>query len=928
MPKRRLEISPVRIRAIRESLGLTQEEAGRILGGGSRAFTKYEAGILKPSAAAINLLRLLDVHPDALWVLRGDEPPPVASAAPSPFEVIGQHLEFLTAPAFATLVGRLLRAEAQAIGVPLYGIHVASNIHAPDGGEDGRISWQDGPKRTDFLPSRFCQFQLKTGKVSPTRAGKEVLTRNGDVKPMIRSALEQRGNYIMLCSHRYTEQLVEKRQQAISEALATAGLRMRSDRIWFWEADKIAAWVNSHSSVALWVREEAGLGTPGGFSSWNHWNGRSEHSLPWAEDPRLADFCSILRDRITDPGTAIRVVGLFGIGKSRLCLEALKRVGGDQMVRGSLRDYVIYAVQSEVGSEAIHPIVEKLALSGGRAVVVVDDCDAQTHNNLARMVSRPGSRLSLVTIDNEIPSYFDATTIKIEEAPATVIENIVDQVAATLQDVDQYRLAQLSRGFPEVAIRIAEESREGEHLIYPADDDLIDNFVCGRRPNDQALLLQSAQLLAAFGPVRVGLAEAAHLGKVGTKSSTEELIQRIADLDRNLKHGELYKGIQRLIKRGVVKRRGGLGTIEPRPIAVRLAERQWCDWNPGMWDKLLSGEFGSDLSVSAARILAQLNTTEIAKRVVVHVCREGGHLDRLGGNDDQFRAEVLAAFAQIDADAVAEHISRSLDRIGDLRQLGDNVRAPLVRALRTIAFPSSTFMVGARLMLRLAVTGNTSGTSRESRFFVELFSPVLGGTGADYDSRLLFLDEASETSEQMQLSHVVEALVAGCSVGGYSWTVGPEIQGSRKALDPWLPNSKQELDRYIAECVNRLGKLSARNDSVGDTARSALGGAISSLVCHGHVVAVETAIQKVVDAGCSWSLALRQLKGVLEHFSDTHRRQVRRPRSGTNRRTGADKPSGAGPDIRYRASDARVHGIGIFDIGTDQASLRHRACLG
>ena len=79
-----LELTPRRIRAIREDLGLTQEEAGRLLGGGLRAFTKYEAGILKPSAAATNLLRVLEVIPDARRLLLGGEIHPASSWESSP----------------------------------------------------------------------------------------------------------------------------------------------------------------------------------------------------------------------------------------------------------------------------------------------------------------------------------------------------------------------------------------------------------------------------------------------------------------------------------------------------------------------------------------------------------------------------------------------------------------------------------------------------------------------------------------------------------------------------------------------------------------------------------------------------------------------------------------------------------------------------
>lgn len=59
-----------RVRAVRKKLGLTQEEAGRIIGGGRRAFQKYESGATPPSDAAVGLLELLDRHPEELETLR------------------------------------------------------------------------------------------------------------------------------------------------------------------------------------------------------------------------------------------------------------------------------------------------------------------------------------------------------------------------------------------------------------------------------------------------------------------------------------------------------------------------------------------------------------------------------------------------------------------------------------------------------------------------------------------------------------------------------------------------------------------------------------------------------------------------------------------------------------------------------------------
>ena len=62
-------LEPADIRRIRRRLGLTQAEAGDLIGGGPRAFQTYEAGDLLPSRAVSSALRLLDRDPAAVAVL-------------------------------------------------------------------------------------------------------------------------------------------------------------------------------------------------------------------------------------------------------------------------------------------------------------------------------------------------------------------------------------------------------------------------------------------------------------------------------------------------------------------------------------------------------------------------------------------------------------------------------------------------------------------------------------------------------------------------------------------------------------------------------------------------------------------------------------------------------------------------------------------
>ncbi len=59
-------LTPTEVKAIRKRLKLSQRKAGEILGGGVRAFQKYESGKTMVSQPMSNLLRLLRNDPGRL----------------------------------------------------------------------------------------------------------------------------------------------------------------------------------------------------------------------------------------------------------------------------------------------------------------------------------------------------------------------------------------------------------------------------------------------------------------------------------------------------------------------------------------------------------------------------------------------------------------------------------------------------------------------------------------------------------------------------------------------------------------------------------------------------------------------------------------------------------------------------------------------
>jgi HTH-type transcriptional regulator / antitoxin MqsA len=62
--------APQTIRQIRAKLKLSQREAGAIFKVGENAFDKYERGLVEPSGPTIQLMTLLERHPELLDELR------------------------------------------------------------------------------------------------------------------------------------------------------------------------------------------------------------------------------------------------------------------------------------------------------------------------------------------------------------------------------------------------------------------------------------------------------------------------------------------------------------------------------------------------------------------------------------------------------------------------------------------------------------------------------------------------------------------------------------------------------------------------------------------------------------------------------------------------------------------------------------------
>ena len=295
-------------------------------------------------------------------------------------------------------------------------------------------------------------------------------------------------------------------------------------------------------------------------------------------------------------------------------------------------------------------------------------------------------------------------------------------------------------------------------------------------------------------------------------------------------------------------------------------------------DNSASSSFAGNLTLNvlASKQLKHLNTVDVSRKVVEHVCRPGGPFDGMKGILAGGHAEVLSQLAEIDTGTVADLLKCSLDRVNDLADITGETWKHLVWTVAKIAFSDDTFEDGARLLLRLAAAENGDGTDHAAGRFVDIFPPILGCTEADGTRRLELLDILSRTDDPTELQLVIKALTQGLERYYFTRDVGPEVHGTRPELNSWEPTTEEE-GSYVRGCATRLIDFATQHDGIGALARDALASKLVSLIHPDFIDIVERAVKEAGTAVEHWPEARNTLGCYLSrHSSDASQEVVDR----------------------------------------------------
>lgn len=729
-----------------------------------------------------------------------------------PFEISKDMVARLADESLRQLLDRLLSAEARKLGVPLGAIIVGGNQTAPDGGVDASVEWNGDPNPGDRLPRRKIYYQCKAQSMGPAEIGREMKPK-GVLRPIFAELAAERGAYIIVSTDDVGSKGVEARIARMRNELG--GLANPDDiAVDFFGADRVARWVNEHLGVAVWLLEQCGRPLTG-WRPYGGWSSTASADAAYliddsvrvsldANDVDAGSAIEAMRGTLAASGGCVRLVGISGMGKTRLA-EALfdERVGAGAAPCSSL---AIYAdAGHELGTGAAL-VAEQLVLAGVEAIMIVDSCAAHTHRQLVEIVRRKGSRVALLTIDYNIgEDQPEATSIvRLGANSESLVLSLLEQRHPELSDGERRHLARFSDGNARVALAIARGAAEGVDLSQLGDSGLLDRLFQSGRTQDGAGVRKAADAAS--------LVYAFHTDATNKVPVEHSVLARIAGMSPDA----FYRQVQIMLDWGIAQQRGPQRAIKPDPIANRLARKVLHESDPeALLDAFRSGP--ERLLASFARRLGQLHDLVAARRIAERLLAEGEWLgDPTSHNDHQQRAFLNIAPSA--PDAALGTLERALASEASASLLTtDHRRRDIADLLAHLAYDEDLFPRAMRALLKVALADGPERGATARDYFLQRFWPVFSWTLAKTEPRLAIADQMLDDDRDEVRALGVEALDHMIDAGHFSSSFDPEF-GSQLRDREWRPQGRLYLD-WIDAAYRRLERTTLSSEPEADRAR-------------------------------------------------------------------------------------------------------------
>jgi len=777
-----------------------------------------------------------------------------------------------------SLLCQLLNLELGTNCIEKYDSQVPLSIYIKDGGIDGLARWTGGPDRTAHLPGRLVGFQAKATDMSEAACTSEVKAKDGSLKPQVRRVVELGGVYILFLGRDCVEQSKETRLAALKKAIEDAsvvagGVPIQNPTIKIYDATEIAAWVNTYPAAVGTVAYFLGKRYDGEMS-WAEMSGYPQCRFPYiSTDAARAGAIQSIRASALTPRNVIRIVGSSGLGKTRLVFEAFRPPPNDDPAVSPEQARISSAFCYMSANEGIEQAVVDWRRLNRSGVIVVDDCPLKLHERLKEAVTHAESRLSLITIGNDLdPSAYAGTDIQLLSIEPTKDEVILDLLEAGFGEINvddrKFISAELAQGYPLMAILVAQARKANAPLSARLTPEVLSKLL-GRPVEKGSVAEKVIGVCSLFE----------YIGVAGEVSDEREFVRSV--FCPEVSPADFYANIVEFEKSGAVSRYGRLIQVRPRPLAIRLAADWWERCSPEIAAQIIEAKFPEGLATAFCERLRMLDFVPALVETTTRLCGPQGPFGQAKVLNSELGSRLFRAIAEVNPLAAVNALWTAFGSFDESRmgEIKGKARRNLVWALEKLCFREETFSRAAEFLARLASSENETWSNNATGVFKRLFMILLPGTQASLEQRLPVLRVAAQSESPQMRSVAVAALENAIRTHSFTGMSGPEFQGSAGPLPQYRPRIWKEVFDYWSSCLDELTKLAVSDSAVGELATSVIATSIRGLIQQGRLDDVEQVVGKIAaEKKGVWPGAVDSIKDSLRYegkdFSEDVRRRV------------------------------------------------------
>jgi Cdc6-like AAA superfamily ATPase len=565
------------------------------------------------------------------------------------------------------------------------------------------------------------------------------------------------------------------------------------------------------------------------FIAWREWNElmKSPQSNKFISNVKIQEIQKSILTTIDSP-SAIRLLGLSGLGKTRILLETFRPKENDNPSLLS-SNRVLYVNCNDYPNQInFAEIITKIKGDKEDAILIVDNCDISTH----KLIVRNLNALTLITIDSNPEENGSTEGTNYISIGKNDLSDIVTQlVDSDFQNVGKENVAKIkdfSQGIPLMAVLLGESVKNGEKFIGKLDDKELLNKLLGTKGNEEKhrTILKSCSIFNYFGFYDEFATQTEFIAKSTNITSLNG--------DDNVKVNDFNDTCNHYLKREIFEKRGRFIGMRPFPLAMSLAQ----EWLEPLTPKRLIAVISeiamleepdkTGLSKAFAEQMKYLGYNEKAVEIIDKIVGSNSPFDNAEVLNTELGSRLFRSFVEVNPIAVSKNFKRQFfNKTKEELLKIEEGRRNIVWTLEKLCFDKRTFLESAKILLKFAIAENETWGNNATNQFLHLFNTHLSGTEADLNERWKVIEWALQNGDEQHYEFALQAMKRGLNFGHFSRMGGAEQQGSRKLIDnnpTW-----NEIEVYWNNILKKLLEIIKSNNEYSELASDTIANSVRTI---------------------------------------------------------------------------------------------------